>query len=182
LDATALKILATLPDKKTDTILAAVADAFQRDGIRFLSSLTYLADLLAGEGPLTRTRPDRAQKRDIAFGFKTAKAVAGIDVGQTVCVKDQVVLAVESIEGTDACVRRAGEFQPGFTVAKVAKPRQDLRFDVPVIGERTLAALKNARAAVLAVEAGKTLFFDRAKVLAGADAAGLVIVGVKDPA
>lgn len=182
LDATAVKILATLPDKKTDTILGAVADAFAKEGIRFQSSIAYLSHLLAAAGAMTRGRPSGDQKRDIAFGFKTAKAVAGLDLGQTVCVKDQAVLAVEAIEGTDACIRRAGEFQAGFTVVKVAKPRQDLRFDVPVIGRRTLEALTAARAAVLAVEAGKTLFFDRDEFLKGADAAGLVIVGVEGAA
>jgi DUF1009 family protein len=129
---------------------------------------------------ITRARPSGEQKRDIAFGFKTAKAVAGLDLGQTVCVKDQAVLAVEAIEGTDACIRRAGEHQAGCVAVKVAKPRQDLRFDVPVVGRRTLESLTAAKAAVLAVEAGKTLFFDREEFLKGADAVGLIVMGVKE--
>ncbi|MBK6880076.1 MAG: UDP-2,3-diacylglucosamine diphosphatase LpxI [Elusimicrobia bacterium] len=180
LDATAVKILATLPDKKTDTILSAVADVFAKEGIRLMSSVAYLGEALAPEGVITRARPSNEQKRDIAFGFKTAKAVAGLDLGQTVCVKDQAVLAVEAIEGTDACIRRAGEHQAGCVAVKVAKPRQDLRFDVPVVGRRTLESLAAAKAAVLAVEAGKTLFFDREEFLKEADAVGLIVVGVKE--
>lgn len=180
LDAMAVKILATLPDKKTDTILGAVAAAFAKEGIRLMSSVAYLGEALAPEGVITRARPSGEQKRDIAFGFKTAKAVAGLDLGQTVCVKDQAVLAVEAIEGTDACIRRAGEHQAGCVAVKVAKPRQDLRFDVPVVGRRTLESLTAAKAAVLAVEAGKTLFFDREEFLKGADAVGLIVVGVKE--
>jgi DUF1009 family protein len=181
LDLTAIKILATVPDKKTDTILGAIADEFAKHGIRFLPSTTYLSHFLAPEGVLTKRRPDGAQKKDIAFGFKTAKAVAGLDLGQTVCVKDQAVLAVEAIEGTDACIRRAGEHAAGFTVAKVAKPRQDLRFDMPVIGPRTLVSLREAKASVLAVEAGKTLFFDKDNFLRGADEAGLIVMAVREP-
>lgn len=179
LDTTAVRLLATLRDKKTDTILGAVADEFAKSGIRFMPSTAYLKHLLAPEGFLTPARPDGMQKKDIEFGFRTAKAVAGQDLGQTVCVKDQAVLAVEAMEGTDACIRRAGTLCDGrFTVAKVAKPRQDLRFDVPVIGLRTLESLRESGAAVLAVEAGKTLFFDKEAFLEGAQAAGIVIVGV----
>jgi DUF1009 family protein len=180
LDATAVKILALLPNKKTDTILGAVAEEFAKHGIRFLPSTTYLADRLAPEGPMTKVRPTGDQKRDIEFGFATAKAIAGLDLGQTVCVKDRAVLAVEAMEGTDACIRRAGAFAPGFTAAKVAKPRQDIRFDVPVIGIRTLESLIAARAAVLVVEAGKTLLFDREAFLKGAQEAGLVVMGMKE--
>jgi hypothetical protein len=182
LDATAVKLFATLPNKKTDTLLGAVADEFARHGIRFQSSVAYLSHLLAPEGPLTSVRPTAAQKRDIDFGFKTAKALGGLDLGQTVCVKDQAVLAIEAMEGTDACILRAGGFAPGFTVAKVAKPRQDLRFDVPVIGGRTLDALREAKAAVLAVEAGKTLLFDKDEFLSGAGKAGIAVVGVRGDA
>lgn len=179
LDGTAVKILATLPNKKTDTILGAVAEAFAKEGIRFLPSTTYLADRLAPEGPMTSWRPTGDQKKDMEFGFRTAKAIAGLDLGQTVCVKDQAVLAIEAMEGTDACIRRAGGFAPGFTVAKVAKPRQDIRFDVPVIGRRTLESLKAGGAAVLAVEAGKTLLFDKDEFLKGAQEAKIVVIGVR---
>ncbi len=180
LDTLAIKLMATLPNKKTDTLLGAVADAFGKEGIRFQSSVAYLADHLAPEGPLTPARPTRDQQRDVAFGFRTAKAIAGLDLGQTVCVKDQAVLAIEAIEGTDACIRRAGTFAPGFTVAKVAKPRQDLRFDVPVVGIKTLEALQSAKAGVLAVEAKKTLFFDKDEFLKGAREMGLVVMGVTE--
>lgn len=180
LDLTAVKLLATLRDKKTDTILGAVADEFAKSGIKLLPSTTYLGHLLAPEGVLTKAKPSSDQKKDIEFGFRTAKSVGGLDLGQTVCVKDQAVLAVEAMEGTDACIRRAGTLcDGGFTVAKAAKPRQDVRFDVPVIGERTIASLKESKAAVLAIEAGRTLFFDRDEFLKQANAAGIVVVGVK---
>ncbi|MBL8023498.1 MAG: UDP-2,3-diacylglucosamine diphosphatase LpxI [Elusimicrobia bacterium] len=182
LDLTAVKILATLPNKKTDTLLGAVAEAFAKEGIRFLSSTVYLADRLAPEGSLTSLRPTAEQQRDIHFGFRTAKSIAWLDLGQTVCVKDQAVLAVEAIEGTDACIRRAGTFAPGFTVAKVSKPRQDVRFDVPVIGLRTLESLKAAGAAVLALEAGKTLLFDKELFVQGAQEAKIIVIGVKESA
>lgn len=180
LDMTAVKILATLPNKKTDTILGAIADVFAQEGICFLPSTAYLSDRLAPEGPLTSFRPDGDQRRDIEFGFRTAKAIAGLDLGQTVCVKDQAVLAIEAMEGTDACILRAGGFAPGFTAAKVAKPRQDVRFDVPVIGMKTLESLIAAKAAVLAVEAGKTLLFDKDEFLKVAQEAKIIVVGVKD--
>ncbi len=180
LDMTAVKVLASLPDKKTDTVLRAVADEFAKAGIKFLPSTAYLKDLLAPEGFLTSHRPTPEQKKDIAFGLETAKAVGGLDLGQTVCVKDRAVLSVEAIEGTDECILRAGRFQSGFTAAKTAKPKQDVRFDVPVIGLRTLESLKTSGAAVLAVEAGKTLFFDKETFLKGAEEAGLVVVGVKN--
>ena len=179
LDGTALKLFGGLRDKKTDTLLVAVADEFARHGIRFQSSIAYLSHLLAPEGVLTSNRPTSAQKKDVAFGFKMAKAIAGLDLGQTVCVKDQAVLALEAMEGTDACILRAGTFAAGCTVAKVAKPKQDLRFDVPVIGSRTLTSLREARVAVLAVEAGKTLLFDKDEFIGAAQTAGVVVVGVE---
>lgn len=179
LDFTAVKLFASLKDRKTDTILGAVADEFAKSGITFQPSTAYLQNLLAAEGVLTRRSPTAEQNADIVFGLETAKAVGGLDLGQTVCVKDRAVLAVEAIEGTDECIRRAGRYAEGFVVAKTAKPRQDVRFDVPVVGIRTLEALKEAKAAVLAVEAGKTLFFDKEEFLKGADAAGLVVLGVK---
>lgn len=181
LDTTAVKIFATLRDRKTDTILSAVADEFAKQGIRFLPSTRYLENLLAPEGFLTSHRPTSEQKKDAAFGFKTAKSVAGLDIGQTVCVKDLSVVAVESMEGTDACIRRAGEISGGgFLAVKVAKPRQDTRFDVPVVGARTLASLSESRAAGLVVEAGKTLFFNKEEFLSRADAAGLWIQGMRE--
>jgi DUF1009 family protein len=183
LDLTAVKLLAGLRDKKTDTILAAIAAEFQKAGVRLLPSTSYLEHLLAPVGVLTRAKPDAARKKDVELGFKTAKALGGLDLGQTVCVKDGAVLAVEAMEGTDACIRRAGSLcDGGFAVVKTAKPRQDLRFDVPVVGLRTLESLKEARAAVLAVEAGRTLFFDKDRFLREADAAGVAVVGAQAPA
>jgi DUF1009 family protein len=177
LDLTAVKIMASLPDKRTDTILRAVAGEFIKSGITFLPSTVYLQDCLAPEGFLTSRRPTSEQKKDIEFGLKVAKALGGLDLGQTVCVKDRAVLAVEAIEGTDECIRRAGRYAEGFVVAKTAKPDQDVRFDVPVIGIQTLTALKESKGAGLAVEAGKTLLFDKDEFLKGAEAAGLFLWG-----
>lgn len=166
LDFTAVKILATLRDKKTDTILGAIADEFGKAGIRLIPSTTYLKNHMAPRGQLSKKKPSGDQQKDIEFGFKTAKAIAGLDLGQTVCVKNQAVLAVETMEGTDNCIARAGTLCDGrFVVVKVSKPRQDIRFDVPVIGPRTLEALQKSHAAVLAVEADKTLFFDKAEFI-----------------
>jgi DUF1009 family protein len=182
LDFTAVKILATLPNKKTDTVLGAIADEFARAKIRFLPSTVYLQHLLSPKGYMTSARPTKEQKKDIEFGFETAKAVGAIDVGQTVCVKDLTVVAVEAMEGTDECIRRAGIISGGgFTAVKTAKPRQDVRFDVPVIGSGTMESLKESGAAVMAVEAGRTLFFDKERFLAEAEKAGLILFGREAP-
>lgn len=180
LDLTAVKLLATLPNRKTDTVLGAIAKEFERHGIHFLSSVSFLKGQLAPEGYLSSHRPTREQKEDVFFGFEAAKVLGGLDAGQTVCVRDKTVLALEAMEGTDACILRAGALSQGpFCVIKTAKPRQDVRFDVPVIGRRTLAALRESGAAVLAVEAGATLVLDRVELVKGAEEAGLVIWGVK---
>jgi DUF1009 family protein len=138
----------------------------------------FAPELLAKAGQLTRRGPTASQLQDIAFGWNLAKEIGRLDIGQSVAVKGRAVIAVEAVEGTDACIRRAGELCPqgGFTVVKVAKPQQDMRFDVPTIGIGTIENLAAAGASVLAIEAGKTIVVDQAEVVALADRHGLAIV------
>lgn len=187
-DLRAIKFLARLRDKRTDTILAALADEFSKEGIELLPSTTFLAHLLPGPGCLSRRKPSKAETADIDLGWRAAKALAGFDIGQTVVVRNGAVIAVEAMEGTDAAVLRAGELarshggDPGVVVVKVAKPRQDLRFDIPVLGLDTFAPLGKAGAAVLAFEARKTLIFDKDEFLRRADEMGLALVAREDAA
>lgn len=149
-------------DRRDDTFLGALADAFASEGIRFHPATDYAPELLVKPGQFAGRPPSAAQQKDIEFGWDIAKQMGGLDIGQSICVKDQAVLAVEAIEGTDACILRAGELckQGGFTVVKVAKPRQDMRFDVPTVGVRTLRTMVSAGAKVLAIEAGRTILLD----------------------
>jgi hypothetical protein len=180
-DAEALRLLARLSDRRDDSVLGALADWLEEQGIRLLPQHEWLGDLMAEEGALGRRRPDDAQRADVAFGLPLAKAVAGLDIGQTVVVKDGAVLAVEAIEGTDAAIRRAGAIASGTCVVKVAKPAQDPRFDVPTVGPDTLAAMRDAGATCLAVEAGRTLVVDRTILVEEADVCGIVLLGVRVP-
>ncbi|MEX0718230.1 MAG: UDP-2,3-diacylglucosamine diphosphatase LpxI [Planctomycetaceae bacterium] len=167
-------------DKKDDTLLMAVIREFGRDGIQFESALNYCPELLVNHGFLTRRRPTPAQWRDIRFGWDLAKEMGRLDVGQTVVVNDTAVIAVEAIEGTDQCIRRAGLLckRGGFTVVKVAKPQQDMRFDVPTIGVDTLKSMQEAGGRVLAVESDKTILLDREEVVKLADRLGIAIVAL----
>ncbi|MGI9590372.1 MAG: LpxI family protein [Myxococcota bacterium] len=178
LDADALALLQGLADRKDDSILGALADFLEFRGVRLLPQTDWLGPLLGPEGVLGAVAPSEAQRRDLAFGHPIAKAIAGLDVGQTVIVKDGSVLAVEAIEGTDEAIRRAGALASGACVIKVAKPSQDPRFDVPTLGPETLAALAAAKASVLAYEAGCTLVLKRERVVALADEQGIAVVGL----
>lgn len=183
-DLRAAKLLARLSDKRTDTILKAVAAEFAKDGIELLSSATYLSHLLVSDGPLTARQPDAVESADLRLGWRAAKAVAGFDIGQTVVVGAGAVIAVEGMEGTDACLLRAGEIassrgqRPKLVAVKVAKPKQDLRFDLPVIGLDTLGVCARAGVSTLALESQATLIFDRERFLAEADAQRLAVVGL----
>jgi DUF1009 family protein len=167
-------------DKKDDTLLMAVIDEFQRDGIEFGSALDFCPNLLAKHGFLTRRKPTTAQWKDIRFGWEMAKEMGRLDIGQSVIIKDTAVIAVEAIEGTDRCIRRAGELcrSGGFTVVKVAKPRQDMRFDVPTIGTQTLQTMYECGGKVLAIECEKTIVLDQEDVVKMADKFGIAIVSV----
>ncbi len=167
-------------DKKDDTLLMAVIHEFEQNGIRFGSALDFCPNLLAKHGFLTRRKPTPAQWKDIHFGWDLAKEMGRLDVGQSVIVKDTAVIAVEAIEGTDRCIRRAGELcrAGGFTVVKVAKPKQDMRFDVPTIGPQTMRTMYECGGKVLAIECEKTIILDQAEVIQQADKFGIAIVAV----
>lgn len=185
-DVRAIKVLARLRDRRADTILKAVADEFAKDGIEFLPSSTYLSHLIAQPGTLTRRAPDAVEMQDVELGWRAAKAIAGMDVGQTAVVSLGAVVALEGLEGTDACIRRAADLTKSdgrdvhLVVCKVAKPNQDVRFDLPVIGMETVSVLQECGARVLAIEAGKNLVLDKEHVLAAMDQAGLAFVAL-DP-
>jgi DUF1009 family protein len=184
-DWRSVKLLAGLPDKRTDTILRAVAEEFKKDGIELLSSATFLSHLLVPEGTLTARKPSAAEMVDIRLGWKAAKALATLDIGQTAVAGEGTVIALEGMEGTDACVLRAGEIarsQGGnatLAVVKVAKPHQDLRFDIPVLGLESLRVFPSAGVRVLAVEAGSTLIFDREAFLQEANTLQLAVLAFK---
>lgn len=179
-DMMALKIFWKLRDRKADTILGTVADELGKEGIELMPSIEHLTHCLASKGPITKRKPTTRERADIEFGFQLAKAMAGLDIGQTVCVKDKAVIAIEAMEGTDRCIRRAGEIARGdFVVVKVSKPKQDLRFDVPVIGLNTIETFQEAGGGILAVEAGKTLVLDREKMVEWADGVKIGIVGAE---
>jgi hypothetical protein len=172
--------LAMHKDRRDDTLLGAIVEAFGADGITLGPATDYAPELLVKPGCLTDRRPSAAQETDIQFGWRLAKEMGRLDVGQSVAVKDRAALAVEAIEGTDACIQRAGTLcrAGGFTVVKVAKPQQDMRFDVPTIGLGTLDAMVAAGARVLAVEAGRTIMIDQAEVIAQANRHKLIVVAL----
>lgn len=181
-DLKMMAVLARLALKNTDSLIGAVADALGREGIALLSSTALLQDQMATAGAMTRRRPSADEGKDVEYGREVARALAGFDVGQTVVVKDRAAVAVEAMEGTDEAIRRAGRIAgPGCSVVKVAKPRQDIRFDVPVVGPGTLSAMREAGARVLAVQAGATLLLDRQEVVAEADRAGVAVWGFEAP-
>jgi len=188
------KLLLNLRTRNTDMLLGAVAKVLEDEGIELLSSTSFLEPMLAPAGVLTARLPDESERADMEYGLLVARGIAGFDLGQTVVVAAGVCVAVEAMEGTDATIARAGEIfktlegdestlTRRLTVVKVAKPNQDLRFDVPVVGVPTIAAMRAAGATCLCVEAGRTLLFDREAMVAAADAAGIAIVGdAKKPA
>ena len=191
------KLLLNLRTRNTDMLLGAVAKVLGDEGIELISSTTFLEPLLAAEGVLTRRAPNDDERRNIEYGLQVARAVAAFDIGQTVVVAAQACVAVEAMEGTDATIERAGRLmrslddgpqgnaaaEPSIlarrlTVVKVAKPNQDMRFDVPVIGTATIEAMIRAGASCLSVEAGRTLLFDRDALLERAGQEGIAIVAV----
>jgi len=180
-DLKLMGVLARLAFQNTDSLIGGVAAALGREGINLLSSVAFLQDQLATIGNMTRRKPSGDEREDIAYGRRIALTLAGMDLGQTAVVKERAAVALEAMEGTDEVIRRAGRLAgSGCTVVKVAKPRQDMRFDVPVVGQGTLAAMKEAGAQVLAVDAGKTLLIEREVFLAEADQEGLVIWGMTE--
>ncbi len=177
-DMTALGVLMKLKARNTDAIVSAVAEVLKDNGITLLDSTTYLTPLLAKEGLLTRRAPNVDEQADLEFGYAVADAIAGLDIGQTIAVKSAAVVAVEAMEGTDAVIARAGQLAgSGVRVIKVAKPKQDMRFDVPVVGVSTIEAMQATGATLLSVDAGRTLMIDGDAIFKAADEAGIAIVG-----
>ena len=178
-DLTFLSVLKTLGSKNTDGLIGAVAKVLKdKGGIELLDSTSLLTPLLAKDGLLTRRAPAEDERRDFEFGYRMADAIAGLDIGQTIAVKDLAVVAVEAMEGTDEVIGRAGRLAgAGVRIVKVAKPKQDMRFDVPVIGVATIQAMRAAGATAMSVDAGKTLVIDGDAVFAAANDAGIAIVG-----
>jgi len=173
------QILASLGDKKADTLFGAVAQRLEEAGLNLLDSTTFIDEHLPKKGTLTKGEPDFDTWEDVYFGLGLAKAVASLDIGQTVAVKSKAIVAVEALEGTDNLIRRAGKISRGkVVIVKVSKPKQDMRFDIPVVGLNTVKNLVKARAACLAFEAGKTLFIDEEESIRLAEKKGISIVAL----
>ena len=177
-DIRAMKLLWMLKDRKDDTVMLAITGEMEKEGIKLLDTTGFCGDILVPDGPLTRKEPTKPQWKDIEFGFRMSKEMGRLDIGQTVVVKDMAVMAVEAIEGTDKAIKRGGKLAGGgAVVVKTAKPQQDMRFDVPVVGTSTIHAMVEAECSVLALEAGKTILLDKDKMLAEAAEAGIAIAG-----
>jgi DUF1009 family protein len=178
-DMRAITMFAKMVHKKDDSILRAVARELESEGITVRESTLYLENIVASPGTLTKRKPSKDERQDIEFGWQMAKEIGRLDIGQTVVVKDQAILAVEAIEGTDEAIRRGGLLcGKDAVVVKVCKPHQDLRFDLPAIGTQTIKTMEQVKAACLAVEAGKTIIIDREAVVSDADRAGIAIVAL----
>jgi len=174
------KLLLSLPRRNTDTLIGAVARVLEDEGIRLVDSTLFLKPLVPEPGVLTRRAPNDHEAGDIAYGLGVARQIAGMDIGQTVVIADRACVAVEAMEGTDETIARAARITGGkpLVVVKISKPGQDMRFDVPVVGLLTIEQMKSAGATALAVDAGRTLLFDRAELVGLADASGIAIVAV----
>ena len=177
-DLTLLSVLRRLKARNTDALIAAVADVLADHGITLIDSTELLTPLLARPGTLGTRGPSDGERADFEFGYRMADAIAGLDIGQSIAVKEAAVVAVEAMEGTDEMLRRAGRLAgPGVRLVKVAKPNQDMRFDVPVIGVQTIDVLREIGATAVSVDAGRTLLVDGSAVVEAANAAGIAIVG-----
>ncbi len=182
-DLKGLTLWNKIDTKLDNSILCAVAASLEEEGIRVLASTCYLDSLFFPQGILTRKKPSASQMEDIRFGWAIAREVGRLDIGQCVVVRDRTVLAVEAMEGTDATIRRGGELAgSGAVVVKLKKPGQDFRFDLPATGEKTIETLASVKGAVLAVEAGQSLLFDKQAMIQTADRAGLVVIGLAEDA
>jgi DUF1009 family protein len=182
-DFTAMSLLGKLKGMNTDALIGAVADLMRERGVELINSATFLEPLLARAGRLTNRAPNQAEQKDLDFGYTMADAIAGLDIGQTIAVKHQAVVAVEAMEGTDETIARAGHLAgDGVAIIKVAKPKQDMRFDLPIVGLATIQAMRLAGAKVLSIDQGKTLIFDQDAFFASANEAGIAIVGRERPA
>ncbi|MBM3333403.1 UDP-2,3-diacylglucosamine diphosphatase LpxI [Candidatus Sumerlaeota bacterium] len=174
----ASRILGRLTDRRAESLLGALAGELESEKIRVLDSSLFLASLIAGEGLLTKNRPVRPrEERDIEFGWRLAREIARLDIGQSIVVKERVVIAVEAAEGTDSTIRRGGQLAgPGAVVVKVSRPRQDVRFDLPVVGLNTVRTMADAGCSALAICAGQTLFFDQEQAVELAEKSDIAII------
>jgi DUF1009 family protein len=181
-DLTFMSVLKELGARNTDGLIGAIAKVLRERGIELVDSTALLVPLLAGPGVLTRRAPTGEETRDFEFGYRMADTIAGLDIGQTIAVKDLAVVAVEAMEGTDEVIARAGALAgTGTRIVKVAKPNQDMRFDVPVVGVPTIQVMARAGARLLSLDAGRTLIFDRDAFLKAANDAGIAVVGRPRP-
>ena len=171
------KLLFSLPARNTDALIGAVARVLEDEGIELVDSTKFLGPLLPEPGILTRRAPDESEAGDLAYGRDVAQRIAGLDLGQTVVVRDRACVAIEAMEGTDETIERAARITGGqrLVVVKVSKPKQDMRFDVPVVGLKTIEVMRRSNATALAIDAGRTLLFDREELIRAADAAGIAI-------
>ena len=178
-DARMLQLIMSLPDRKDDTIMVAFVRELAKAGIKTFDQTKLIRKLMPSKGTITQREPTEIERQDMEFGFRIAKELGRFDIGQTVVVKNRAVMALEAIEGTDACIERGGKLaHGGAVVAKVSKPQQDNRFDVPTVGYRTIENMAKVGATVLAIEAGKTLLVEREQMIAFADAQGIAIVAM----
>ena len=179
-DLHALSLLAKIKTMKDDILLRAVSEEIEKQGITIHSSTLFLSDLLSPPGCLTKRKPNKKENQDIEFGWEIAKGIGKLDIGQSIVVKDKVVLAVEAIEGTDEAIKRAGKLGKGqgLVVIKVSKPQQDMRFDLPAIGPETITTMQKAGGSVLAIETEKTLLIDKEVLIKGANEGKISIVAL----
>jgi DUF1009 family protein len=181
-DGLMTRVLTGMHRKNTDALIGAFVRMLEGRGIEVVDSTLFLRPLLPEAGTLTQRTPDEGEWADIHYGREIAKKIAGLDIGQTIAVADRACVAVEAMEGTDSTIERAAALSNGrrLVIVKVSKPHQDMRFDVPVVGVRTVQVMRRASASVLALDAGKTLLFERRRMLEEADEAGIAVVGMKD--
>lgn len=177
-DMRMVKMLWNLPRRNTDALIGGIAAELAKDGIELIDSTHFVSDHLASDGVMTKRRPNDLELGNIDYGLQIAREIARLDLGQTIVVRGKACVAVEAMEGTDAAIKRAGELANGkLTVVKVAKPHQDMRFDVPVVGISTIETMVAAGATCLSISAGKTLIFDRQVMLALADRHNICVIG-----
>ena len=180
-DGAVQRVLKGMHRKNTDALIGAFVRMLEARGIRVVDSTLFLRPLLATAGPLTRRAPDASEHADMAYGREIAKKIAGLDIGQTIVVADRACVAIEAMEGTDAAIERAAALSNGrrLVIVKVSKPKQDMRFDVPVVGLKTIRVMSRSNARALGVDAGRTLLFEREQLIEEADRAGIAVVGMK---
>jgi hypothetical protein len=180
-DMRAVKFLLSLKDYSDSTILEAIRNELKKEGIAVLDTRKFTKNLLTPLGVISKKKPNKKHASDIEFGWRIAKEIGNLDIGQTIVVKDRAVMAVEAIEGTDEAILRGGSLAgSGAVVIKVSKPQQDMNLDVPVVGMNTLSAMKKTGAALLALEAGKSIILERERFTKEADKSGIIVVGTKD--